>query len=287
MTVCKIAKLHHWNPEKYNDNSSIQYIAAMELLKKHQMIGTESVLDVGCGDGKITAEISKQVPLGKVYGIDISSDMIRFAKEHFLIERYSNLTFGIEDANKLDYNENFDIIFSSFALQWIEDHKNFIKRSLKCLRLNGYILFTIPLGVSEELETTLKTLLKRERWCKFFPDQYKPIKLLNDLEWKKVVGNFQLELVHFDKVNQNTFFPSFSCLKRYITQWLPHTYVLPEELRPEFKRELFRLYSNLMCQKETSEVCFSFPRLDIVGRKIGSVLKMYGKKVKRNNTRSK
>lgn len=60
MTFCKVAKTQ--NPEESNGNSSVQYDAAMPLLRKHKAEGTESVLDIGCGDGKITAEISNKVP---------------------------------------------------------------------------------------------------------------------------------------------------------------------------------------------------------------------------------
>ncbi|MCB1073285.1 MAG: methyltransferase domain-containing protein [Chlamydiia bacterium] len=267
MAVCKVAKTHKWNPGEYNANSSVQYDAAMALLKKHKVAGTESVLDVGCGDGKITAEISNQVPLGKVHGIDISSDMISFAKEHFPAEKFLNLTFETEDAAQLNYSEEFDIVFSSFVLQWIKDHKDVIERCLKCLKPKGFILFSIPLGISKELESALRIILKRKKWFKFFPKEYQETRLLSDLEWKRMIVDSQLEIIRFDKVNQKMSFHSLSLLEKYVTQWLPHIYVLPEKLRPQFKEELFNLYSELTPEEEQSGVCFSFPRLDIIGKK--------------------
>jgi ubiquinone/menaquinone biosynthesis C-methylase UbiE len=43
----------------------------------------EHILDVGCGDGKVTAELARAVPKGSVTGIDASPEMIRFARKTF------------------------------------------------------------------------------------------------------------------------------------------------------------------------------------------------------------
>ncbi len=54
--------MHIWDPDGYHNNSVIQYNAACELLNKFTINGSELVLDVGCGDGKISAKIAEKVP---------------------------------------------------------------------------------------------------------------------------------------------------------------------------------------------------------------------------------
>lgn len=44
----------HWDARKYSANSAVQYRIAMTVLAEHTFRGDEAVLDVGCGDGKIT-----------------------------------------------------------------------------------------------------------------------------------------------------------------------------------------------------------------------------------------
>jgi trans-aconitate 2-methyltransferase len=56
---------------------------AREVLALLDLKGSERVLDVGCGDGKITAEVATRVPRGEVLGVDASQDMITFASSHF------------------------------------------------------------------------------------------------------------------------------------------------------------------------------------------------------------
>ena len=60
--------------------------------------GDELVLDVGCGDGKITVELANLVPRGRVLGTDFSADMISHAK---LTHNVSNLEFQQLDAEDI------------------------------------------------------------------------------------------------------------------------------------------------------------------------------------------
>ena len=51
-----------WNAELYRERSSLQQAMAAEVLQALELEGAERVLDVGCGDGRITAEIARRVP---------------------------------------------------------------------------------------------------------------------------------------------------------------------------------------------------------------------------------
>ena len=59
-----------WNAAAYAANSSVQQSWARELIAKLKLRGDEHVLDMGCGDGKVTAEIARAVPRGQVLGLD-------------------------------------------------------------------------------------------------------------------------------------------------------------------------------------------------------------------------
>ncbi len=78
-----------WNAADYAANSVVQQTWARELIAKLNLRGDEHILDVGCGDGKVTAEIARAVPHGSVTGIDASPQMIAFAKKTFPDEKNS------------------------------------------------------------------------------------------------------------------------------------------------------------------------------------------------------
>jgi SAM-dependent methyltransferase len=79
--------------------------------------GSERVLDIGCGDGRITAEIAARVPQGSVIGVDSSHDMIAFASSHFGLELRPNVRFEVADAGSLPFREEFDLVVSFNARQ--------------------------------------------------------------------------------------------------------------------------------------------------------------------------
>src|SRR5208337_144946 len=61
-----------WDAEEYARNSGAQLGWARELIAKLELEGHEHVLDIGCGDGKVSAELARHVPGGRVVGVDSS-----------------------------------------------------------------------------------------------------------------------------------------------------------------------------------------------------------------------
>ena len=90
-----------WNAAAYAANSAVQQSWARELITKLKLRGDEHILDVGCGDGKVTAELARAVPRGVVVGMDASGEMISFAQKTFPAKKNSNLKFQTGDARKI------------------------------------------------------------------------------------------------------------------------------------------------------------------------------------------
>src|SRR5688500_11727061 len=109
-----------WNASDYARISTLQQVMAEEQLRLLKLEGSERILDVGCGDGKITAAIAARVPHGSVVGVDPSGDMIAFASKHFTC---ANLRFEVADARHLPFRGEFDLIVSFNALHWVRDQE--------------------------------------------------------------------------------------------------------------------------------------------------------------------
>jgi trans-aconitate methyltransferase len=90
-----------WNAADYAANSAAQQIWARELIAQLHLRGDERILDVGCGDGKVTAELARALPKGSVTGIDVSPEMIAFALKTFPAKRNPNLEFHLMDAREI------------------------------------------------------------------------------------------------------------------------------------------------------------------------------------------
>ncbi len=89
-----------WSAADYASNSTVQQTWARELIAGLKLRGDERILDVGCGDGKVTAEIARALPKGMAVGVDASPQMIEFAEKTFSLP---NLEFHVMDARDFDF----------------------------------------------------------------------------------------------------------------------------------------------------------------------------------------
>ena len=117
------SKSYAWDAKDYAKNSQNQLQWAKELIPKLKLKENEALLDIGCGDGKITAELAKYLPNGRAVGIDSSAQMIKLAQNNFPKQNFPNLDFQLMDARKLSFENEFDVVFSNAALHWIVDQK--------------------------------------------------------------------------------------------------------------------------------------------------------------------
>lgn len=115
--------------------------AYIDELQKHylrpyiyKLRPSDIVLDVGCGVGRFTFRFAKLCK--KVYGIDISEENIKLAKERAEREKVFNVEFKVMDVRKLEFDDEiFDYVFSIACLCFLIDKKDFIKGIKEVLRV--------------------------------------------------------------------------------------------------------------------------------------------------------
>jgi len=142
----KTKKDMHWNAADYAAHSAVQQTWARELIAQLQLRGDEHVLDVGCGDGKVSAEIAQAVPRGSVVGVDASPQMIEFARKTFPRGKIPNLEFQICDARKISL-----AALSSPSPPQKEERAGVRRRLISNSRPRSPALF--PLGQGEGIES--------------------------------------------------------------------------------------------------------------------------------------
>jgi len=193
--------VHLWDPEDYHKSSSEQQKWARELIAKLDLVGNERVLDIGCGDGKVTAEIARQLPSGWVLGLDSSEKMIRFAQKSFPPEDIPNLAFRLGDAARLDFQSEFEVVVSFACLHWVIDHlpvARGIERSLKpsgkaLLQFGGKGNATAVLEVADHVIST-------GRWIRYFQHFSSPWGFYGPEEYRGWLASTHLQVRRLELV---------------------------------------------------------------------------------------
>ncbi|MBI3258990.1 MAG: class I SAM-dependent methyltransferase [Ignavibacteriae bacterium] len=266
MTSKKIK--HHWQAQSYHHHSSVQNDAATQLLQYVQLKGHEQILDVGCGDGKITAAIAKCVPTGRVVGIDVSPEMTSFARKSFPKKHYPNLTFLRQDAQHFNYCAELDIVFSSFALQWVPDPVLFFRCAAKSLKPSGRIAATIPLGISSELEKAISVVVSIPKWFVYFKTFSPKWYFITDNKYKQLLIEHQFMPLQFNIVPQTAVFSSRKHFEDYVIQWFSYLHPLPQNLKQVFFKQVIDKYLEINPALREGKVGFKFLRLDFIANKI-------------------
>ncbi len=232
----KQEKQYCWDAEEYAKHSSAQQIWARELIAKLQLRGNESLLDIGCGDGKITAEIAAQLPEGNVLGVDSSPDMIALARKHFPRDSYPNLSFELADASHLCFKKQFDIVFSNAALHWIKDHKPVLSGIQKSLKAEGRIFLQMGgKGNAEAITSLVDGIIGEKEWCAFFADFSFPYGFYTPEEYIQWLEEAGLHPKRVELIPKDMSYENKDGLAGWLrTTWIPYTDCVPAHLRKKF-----------------------------------------------------
>jgi trans-aconitate methyltransferase len=119
--------------EKYEKFSAPQQEWGGKVMGELGLKGNEHILDIGCGNGLLSAKLAEKVPNGKVTGIDSSSSMLEQAEKH----KKDNMEFLLCDITELDFEDEFDVVFSNAALHWVKDHSLALGQIYRSMKSGG------------------------------------------------------------------------------------------------------------------------------------------------------
>ena len=225
-----------WNPADYAANSSSQQAWARELIAQLKPRGDERILDVGCGDGKITAELATAALHGSVKGIDSSPEMIRHAGSRYLKRDYPNLHFIQMDARHIRLPRRYDVVFSNAALHWVDDHRAFLRGAARCLRSGGRLVVSCGgKGNAQDVFAALRAELRLKRWRGFFRQLARPYFFYSPAEYRAWLPQFGLQPSAVRLADKDMVFDGREKFAGWFrTTWLPYTQRVPESAREEF-----------------------------------------------------
>jgi trans-aconitate 2-methyltransferase len=163
-----------WNAERYHEVSSPQQAWALKVLERLPLEGHERVLDLGCGSGRVTAEIARRIPRGGVVGVDRSEAMLS-AASRWLGESGVRVPLARGDGAALPFNRAFDAVFSGATFHWIRDHAALFRSIVTALRPSGRLAAQCGgVGNLATLISRARRLMNERRFASYFHDWEEP-----------------------------------------------------------------------------------------------------------------
>jgi trans-aconitate methyltransferase len=260
---------YQWNAIDYAKSSSVQQQWARELICKLNLKGNETLLDIGSGDGKVTAEIASLIPNGSVIGIDNSEEMIVLAQRMYPRDAFTNLRFQREDASNLTFENEFDVVFSNATLHWILDHRPVLRGIFASMKQGGKILLQMGgKGNASEVGDAFDVIIKRNEWRNYFSGFSFPYGFYGVEEYREWLQEASLLAQRVELIPKKAIHKDRSAFEAWIrTTWLPHTQQVPEEKRDTFITQFAETYLEHHPTDESGRVYVNMVRLEVEARK--------------------
>jgi trans-aconitate 2-methyltransferase len=223
--------------ENYRHASTHQKEWGAKLIGELPLQGTEDILDLGSGDGTLTAQLASLVPRGRVLGIDSSQSMIDAARR----QRQPNLTFALLDINNLVYEAEFDLIFSNATLHWLPDHRNLLHRAFRALRQDGILRWSFAAdGNCSTFSRIVQAVMAERRYAGGFRGFEWPWHMPRIEDYRTLAGQFPFRELKVWGENADLFFPDSDAMIRWIDQpsLVPFLACLSEIERGSFRSEV-------------------------------------------------
>jgi trans-aconitate 2-methyltransferase len=128
---------HDWDGHTYDRISRPLEVNGLAVLERLELTGTETVIDAGCGSGRVTEALLERLPRGQVIAIDGAPGMIDAARARL----GDRVEYIVGDLTELDLGgRTVDAVFSNAVFHWVRDQQGLYDRLRRVLRPDGRLV---------------------------------------------------------------------------------------------------------------------------------------------------
>ena len=149
-----------WDPELYGRFAGQRGRPFHELMARVGAAAPATVVDLGCGDGSLTATLADRWPSASVLGVDSSEEMLASAAAR----KSDRLSFELQRIEDWRPAAPVDVLVSNAALQWVPRHLSLLPRFVSALAPGGWLAFQVPGNFDAPSHTLLTELCDSPRW---------------------------------------------------------------------------------------------------------------------------
>lgn len=159
-----------WDPDLYRQFSDERSRPFFDLVGRIDVGRPDTVVDLGCGPGELTASLSARWPTSQILGVDSSAAMLDRAAAH----AGARVRFQYGDLRTWRPDGPVDVIISNAALQWVPEHTDLLPDLVSALTPSGWLAFQVPGNFAEPSHVLLHELSEDSRFAPHLGDIQRP-----------------------------------------------------------------------------------------------------------------
>ena len=173
-----MSSVREWDGASYDRISGPMEALGREVLERLPLRGDETVLDAGCGSGRITRALLERLPGGRVIAVDASASMLTAAAELLADARAAHdgrVQLRQADLLELELDEPVDAVLSTATFHWIADHQRLFAHVRALLKAGGRLVAQCGgEGNIDQLRGRARAVQQRGPYAAYFSDWRPP-----------------------------------------------------------------------------------------------------------------
>ncbi len=253
-----------WDAAAYDQLSDPQFGWGKALLATVELRGDETVLDAGCGSGRLTEELLGRLPHGRVLALDLSSNMLEVARER-LKHSGDRVQFFRNDLANFVLPEPVDGIFSNAVFHWVPDHDSLFRSLFKALKPGAWLVAQFGgEGNLRRLKARALEIRKMEPFASLMQEFVDATNYAGEEVTQQKARAAGFVDVKTARVPAPVQFPSAEAMRNFVSKVNLHRYLaaLPDELANDFASRVVE-----MAAKDDPPYTLDYLRLTIRARR--------------------
>ncbi len=266
MSVSNSSAEREWDAVAYHRLSEPQFAWGMKVLERLELQGDERVLDVGCGSGRLTAELRERLPQGLVVATDLSLNMVA-ATRVTLAQRFSDRCYVVNAAAQSQpFRDAFDVIFSTATFHWVTDHTELFRSIFAALTPGGRLHAQCGGGRNlAQLHSRANALKENSEFARFFRGWRDPWEFADDIATAARLGAAGFADIDASLEHAPTVFPNAATYREFITKVVLRPYLV--HLPDDAQRNCFVSDLTEQAAADTPPYALDYWRLNMVANR--------------------
>ncbi|MBJ7288244.1 trans-aconitate 2-methyltransferase [Williamsia sp.] len=152
-----------WNPAEYLTFADHRGRPYGELLARIDLADPRRIVDLGCGPGNLTVELSRRWPDAAIEATDNSPEMVDAARGRGLDAR-------LQDVRDWTPSADTDVVISNATLQWVPEHRDLLRRWPTQLSSGAWLAFQVPGNFEAPSHRIIREVARSDRWREALSD---------------------------------------------------------------------------------------------------------------------